>query len=161
MTMRGSLAACGAALLLALPIAAQGLPNFSGTWTLDAAKSDFGKLPPPESIVLVIDHQDPRLTVSTTQKGPNGEASNTDAYTTDGKPNVNKARGPAGEPDITSTTTWNGNVLVTKRVIAGQVINIGTDDTMELGADGRTLMMTRTLKTPQGDFRAKVVFKKK
>ena len=32
-------------------------PNFSGTWELDTAKSDFGPLPAPEKQTRVIEHQ--------------------------------------------------------------------------------------------------------
>jgi hypothetical protein len=160
MRIRLSLAVCGAALLLTLSAAAQGTPNFTGTWTLDAPKSDFGMMPPPESIVMVIDHNEPGLKVAVTQKGPQGEASNTSTYTTDGKDNVNKMRGPAGEQDITSTTKWNGKALETKRVLEAQGMSIGIDESMELAADSRVLTMTRVIKTPQGDFTQKAVFNK-
>src|SRR3954454_17656125 len=140
-----------AALLFAISAAAQSaLPNFSGTWNLDAAKSDFGMMPPPESIVMVIDHQEPSLKVTATQKGPQGEASNSSTYTTDGKANLNKARGPNGEQDITSNSTWKGQALETRRVLEAQGMSIGIDESMELAAGGKVLTMTRTIKTPQG-----------
>ena len=60
--MKTRLSIVGAIVLLAVTAAAQSaVPNFSGTWTLDAAKSDFGPIPGPESIVMVIDHKEPSL----------------------------------------------------------------------------------------------------
>ena len=160
MKTRLTLALCGAAILFTLSAAAQGTPNFTGTWTLDAARSDFGMMPPPESIVMVIDHKEPSLKVSTTQKGPQGEASNSSSYTTDGMENVNKARGPAGEQDVKSTTKWNAKALETKRALEAQGMTIDIDESMELASDGKVLTMTRVIKTPQGDFTQKAVFTK-
>ena len=49
------------------------VPNFTGKWSIDIAKSDFGPMPPPESVVHVIDHKEPNIKVVTTQKGAQGE----------------------------------------------------------------------------------------
>jgi hypothetical protein len=159
MNTRVSLAA--AAVLLTVSLSAQGLPNFTGTWTLDAAKSDFGPIPPPESIVMVIDHKEPTLKVNVTQKTPMGEAANDSTYTTDGKNNINKMRSPAGEQDVKSTTKWNGKTLTTSRTIEAQGMSIGIEETWDLSADGKVLTINRMLKTPQGDFNTKITLNKK
>ena len=159
MNTRVSLAA--AAVLLTVSLSAQGLPNFTGTWTLDAAKSDFGPIPPPESIVMVIDHKEPTLKVNVTQKTPMGEAANDSTYTTDGKNNINKMRSPAGEQDVKSTTKWNGKTLTTSRTIEAQGMSIGIEETWDLAADGKVLTINRMLKTPQGDFDTKITLNKK
>jgi hypothetical protein len=160
--MKTGLSVVGAVLLLTVSALAQGaLPNFSGTWSLDAAKSDFGPIPGPESIVMVIDHKEPALKVSVTQKGPQGEATNDSTYTTDGKDNTNKMRSPAGDQDVKSTTKWNGKILATTRTIEAQGMSIGIDDAWELSADGKVMTINRQLKTPQGDFSTKIVLNKK
>lgn len=160
--MKTGLSVVGAVLLLTVSALAQSaLPNFSGTWSLDAAKSDFGPIPGPESIVMVIDHKEPALKVSVTQKGPQGEATNDSTYTTDGKDNVNKMRSPAGDQDVKSTTKWNGKILATTRTIEAQGMSIGIDDAWELSADGKVMTINRQLKTPQGDFSTKIVLNKK
>jgi len=159
MNTRVSLAT--AAVLLTVSLSAQGLPNFTGTWTLDAAKSDFGPIPPPESIVMVIDHKEPTLKVNVTQKTPMGEAANDSTYTTDGKNNINKMRSPAGEQDVKSTTKWNGKTLTTSRTIEAQGMSIGIEETWDLAADGKVLTINRMLKTPQGDFDTKITLNKK
>jgi hypothetical protein len=149
-----------AAVLLAVTVSAQG-PNFTGTWTLDAAKSDFGPIPPPESIVMVIDHKEPTLKVNVTQKTPMGDATNDSTYTTDGKDNINKLRSPAGEQDVKSTTKWNGKMLTTSRTIDAQGMSIGIDEAWDLSADGKVLTINRMLKTPQGDFNTKITMNRK
>jgi len=160
--MKTGLSVVGAILLLTLVAVAQGAaPNFSGTWSLDAAKSDFGPIPGPESIVMVIDHKEPTLKVNVTQKTPMGEAANDSTYTTDGKDNINKMRSPAGEQDVKSTTKWNGKTLTTSRTIEAQGMTIGIDETWDLSADGKVLTINRMLKTPQGDFNTKITMNKK
>ena len=159
--MKTGLSVVGAVLLLTVSALAQSaLPNFSGTWNLDLAKSDFGPIPAPDSVVMVIDHKEPALKVGVTQKGQMGDASNESLYTTDGKENLNKMRGPAGEQESKSTTRWNGKTLETKRTIEAQGMSIGIDDAWELSADGKILTVMRQLKTPQGDFSTKTVFNK-
>ena len=159
--MKKALSIVGAILLLAMTAAAQSaVPNFSGTWSLDAAKSDFGPIPGPESIVIVIDHKEPTLKVTVTQKGPQGETANDSTYTTDGKDNMNKMRSPAGDQDVKSTTKWNGKILATTRTIEAQGMSIGIDDAWELSADGKVMTINRQLKTPQGDFSTKIVLNK-
>ena len=159
--MKSRLSVAAAVVLLALSAAAQSPPNFSGTWTLDAAKSDFGPMPPPESIVMVIDHKEPALKVTTTQKSQMGDSTNDSTYTTDGKENVNRTRGPAGDQDVKSTTKWSGTTLTTSRAIEAQGMSIGIDDSWDLSADGKVLTVTRQLKTPQGDFNMKLALNKK
>ena len=159
--MKTRLSLATAAVLLSVSVSAQGLPNFTGTWTLDAAKSDFGPIPPPESIIMVIDHKEPTLKVNVTQKTPMGEAANDSTYTTDGKDNINKMRSPAGEQDVKSTTKWNGKTLTTSRTIEAQGMSIGIEETWDLAADGKVLTINRMLKTPQGDFNTKITLNKK
>ena len=159
--MRTRVSVAFAMLLLAVSAIAQGLPNFSGTWTLDPAKSDFGPMPAPESIVMVIDHKDPALKVNVAQKTQMGDVTNDSTYTTDGKNNVNKMRSPAGDQDVTSTTKWAGKSLATSRTIEAQGMSIGIDETWELSADGKILTISRQLKTPQGDFSTTIALNKK
>jgi hypothetical protein len=161
MKVRSCLAAAAVLMALTFSTAAQGLPNFTGTWTLDAAKSDFGPMPPPDAVVMVVDHKDPALKVSITQKSQMGEATSNSTYTTDGKENTNKMRAPAGEQDVKSTTKWTGKMLATSRTIEAQGMSIGIDETWDLSADGKVLMINRTLKTPQGDFSTRMAMNKK
>src|SRR4051794_5496505 len=159
--MKKVLSAAGGILLFAASVAAQATPNFSGTWTLDASKSDFGPMPPPESIVMVINHKEPAVKMTITQKGPQGDATAETNVTTDGKENVNRMQGPAGEQEVKSTSRWNGRALTTMRTIDAQGMSIGIDDVWDLSADGNVMTVAREIKTPQGNFSTKLVFNKK
>ena len=154
------LAAAVALLLPSTSALAQSAPNFSGTWKVDIAKSDFGPAPPPDSIVMVIDHKEPVIKATTTQKSQMGETSNDSTITTDGKENVNKLRGMGLDQDVKSTSKWSGAKLATQRTMDVQGMSIGMTDSWELSGDGKILTVSRTISTPQGDFATKTVFNK-
>ena len=134
-------------------------PNFSGTWSMDAAKSDFGPMPPPESIVVVIDHKEPSIRMTTTQKSAMGDLSNDRALTTDGKENVNKIRTPVGDAELKSTSKWDGRKLITSASMVVQGMPAQFDDVWELSADGKVLTITRDIKT-ESPFSTKTVYNK-
>jgi hypothetical protein len=156
--------ALAAALLLvaaafsARPIA-QARPNFSGKWTLDLDKSDFGPMPGPDTMSASIDHKDPDITMSTTQKSAQGEISETRHLSTDGKPTTNKVTTGAGEQTSNSTTKWDGNKLLvaTRLSVNGSIINIS--ETWELSADGKNLSISREIEA-LGGFPTLMIFKK-
>ena len=91
-------------------VSAQGKPNFVGSWRIDPARSDkFSGGAPPETITV----EGSKMTVSRTRAG------NTDSfvYLLDGTPSKNMS-GPAGkQTELTYTSKWDGNVLVTTIVM--------------------------------------------
>jgi hypothetical protein len=133
------LAACGL-----LPCQAQ--PNFSGTWKLNAAKSDFGAMPRPEARTDRITHHGPDLKDSVTQNGPRGEVTVEMRYSTDGRETTNNVRGN----QIRSTARWEGDALA----IAGKMQMNGADVTLSdrwsLSHDGKTLTILRHVNSSTG-----------
>jgi hypothetical protein len=71
--------------MLAGVVAAADKPNFSGDWKMNAAKSDFGPLPPPTSLTRKITHAEPSLSIVEEQQSAMGDQNTTRSYTTDGK----------------------------------------------------------------------------
>jgi hypothetical protein len=135
-------------------------PNFSGTWNVDLAKSDFGPAPPPEILVAVIDHKEPNVKITITQKSAMGDVTSERTLTTDGKENANKLRTMAGDQDATSTTTWSGKKLATATKMDMQGMAVAINETWELAENGKVLTIAREIKTSQGDFATKSVFNK-
>lgn len=151
------------ALLILAPAgtaSAQDLPNFTGKWTLDVAKSDFGPMPPPESMTYVVDHKEPTIKIVTTQKGQQGETVNERNVTTDGKDNVNKLRMPMGETDVKSTTKWAGKTLTTAFKLDIQGTALDVVESWKLSDDGKVLTVLREIGTDQGNFAVTTVFNK-
>jgi len=160
--MHKPLLAAALVLLLAAPAVSQSAkPDFSGTWTLDVAKSDFGPAPAPKSIVHVVEHKEPSLKISSTQVTEQGETTNVRNISTDGKENTNTMRAMGGEQEIKSTTAWDANKLVTNLKVTIQGMTADIVDSWDLSADGKVLTISRQFKTSQGDFAQKTLFTRK
>lgn len=131
-------------------------PNFSGSWVLDADKSNFGPMPPPANMTRKIDHQDPSMTVDQTG-GPQGDQSMTIKYSTDGKETVNSMMGN----DVKTTAAWEGNALMInmKADLGGNEVKI--TDKWTLSDDGTVLTDLMHLALPQGEFEITFVMNKK
>ena len=144
-----------AASLLASAYAQQ-KPNFTGTWKLNVAKSDFGMVPGPESRTDVIVHADPSLTDKVSADTAQGKQEYTATYTTDGKEAVNK-RGPV---EAKSILHWDGSKLVvdTKLNVNDQDITIKAIWT--LSADGKTLTQNAHLAASMGETDQTLIYEK-
>jgi|SRR5580693_2706264 hypothetical protein len=142
--------------IVATPAASGPKPNFSGTWKLDIAKSDFGILPPPTSQVDVIEHSEPALKVSTTQEGQEGKQNYTMNFTTDGK----EATNSAGGMEFKSILTWEGPSLVENLKFKFQDNDVVAKDVWLLSDDGKTLTRNAHYTSPMGEMDTKFVFAK-
>ncbi len=133
-------------------------PNFSGEWTCDLTKSDFGPIPPPATMVRKVDHSDPKMTVAQTQiGGPQGDGTVTSKYSTDGTETTNDMMGSPTK----STAKWDGNALMisTKADFQGNEITINSK--WSLSDDGKTLTDVWHIVSPQGEFDVTYVLNKK
>src|ERR1700682_1846635 len=145
--------------LIALPLGsvfAQQKPDFSGTWKLNVAKSEFGALPGPESRTDVITHKEPSITNNVTADGPQGKQQYTISYTTDGKEVVNKI----APREVKSTVKWVGSSLVVNSKFVYNDMDVTGELTWVLSADGRTLTISVHYATSMGDTDQKFVFEK-
>jgi len=131
-------------------------PNFSGTWKLNAAKSDFGPMPAPDSRTDTIDHKDPVVKESVAMSSSQGDMNWDLTYTTDGKDSKNEVMGS----EMTSNGHWDGKTLVvdSKGNFGGSDMTIHS--TMQLSDDGKTLIRTAHMAGPMGEGDQKLVFDK-
>lgn len=146
---------------LSAPASAQNAkPNFTGTWSLDVAKSDFGQFPPPESVVQVIDHKEPNLRITTTTKPANQDpVTNVLNLTTDGKEATNKIRMMGNEHEVKSTVKWDDQKLAASMKFDVQGATIEFNDSWAL-TGASVLTLSRVIKTPQGEIVLKTVYNK-
>ncbi|MGC9945206.1 MAG: hypothetical protein ABSF64_02315 [Bryobacteraceae bacterium] len=135
---------------------AQAKPNFSGSWKLNTAKSDFGAMPAPDTRNDKIVHADPGLTDSFTQSGPRGELAAEMKYSTDGKETTNSLRGN----QIVSIAKWEGDELVIAAKTSMQGADITFTDRWSLSADGNTLTIQRHAVSPLGETDQKILLEK-
>jgi hypothetical protein len=124
-------------LLLAAPANAQTHPNFTGTWKQDNSKSTI-RSGSTIQYSNKIDHQDPKLTV-TTILGANGsykESTNTRNYIIGGT----SATSSDKEGDqFTNTVKWEGNSLVFETVEKEMAATLTSREVWSLSPDGKTL----------------------
>lgn len=125
-------------------------PDFSGDWKVNFEKSDFGALPPPESLTRKVAHAEPSLAIEDTQNGQK----TTRKYTTDGKEIVFDSQGT----DVKSAAVWEGNAIVVKSKV--EAVGVQFKDTMTLSADGKIMTSAVRITSPQGDIDITVVFNK-
>ena len=135
---------------------AQAKPDFSGTWTLDMAKSDLGQGKPSTQAatrtVTVVIKQTPAV-LAIERKA--GEQVETATLKLDGSESVNKS--PSGQ-DIKSTSRWVGSTLVTKSMMSTGEGTAEMSDVRSLSADGKVMMLDVTRKTPRGDVKQKLIY---
>lgn len=153
---RRSLLTISILALFASLASAQDKPNFSGSWKMNAAKSDFGPMPAPDKAERVVAHEEPTLKIKNTQTGQNGDQVTEMEYKTDGSEFTLKRR----NMDIKAVGKWEGAKLVVKSKFEAQGMEIASTENWTLSEDGKVLTIVTALGTPQGDFEIKLVMDK-
>jgi hypothetical protein len=127
-------------------LAAQHRPNFSGRWELDTAKSQLRPNTKWDHLVLLIEHQEPKLNLKMTTKYSDGhEETRQLPLLTDGSA-VSEGGGAKGAR--IHRANWAGAKLVLKMEVPNQVG--GRTETWELAPDGKTLTIRGSVKLDDG-----------
>ncbi len=132
-------------------------PDFSGTWELDKAKSDFGlfrdrPISKADS-TLVVEHREPELKITRTLKLNGQQESKQFAYYTDGRGETNPATIGAGE--VKSKTKWDGDKVAaqSKLVWPGRDGAAGAEldvtQRWQVSSDGKTLTNSTVMSSAQ------------
>jgi hypothetical protein len=146
MTMRIILTLCAALVLTASGATAADHPDFSGTWTLNPAKSNFGFAPIPKKLEYRIVHKDPDLKFTIVMSTLSGEAPHEIVCSTDGKQSI--AHNAAGE--MRTMARWEGDVLIiTSRQDAGGN-EVRTEERWSLSPDRKQLTVENSFSSPGG-----------
>lgn len=138
-------------------------PDFTGTWNLNLAKSDFDQIPPPARETLVLIQTDSHLTVAVTSDSDRSKENYTLAFPTDGTdtPTPKDTIPTTAELQILSSKgEWKGASFVFTEKITYQG-NPGTlTSTFTLSPDGKILTRVMHISVDQGDFDTTSVFEK-
>lgn len=145
-----------AAIAILAAAGAMAAPNFTGTWKLNLSKSDFGQMPPPNSMTQTVTHEDPKLKVVMKQSRDQGDFEWEANYTTDGKESVNEMM---GNP-MKSVAKWDGDALViqTKGSFGDNEFTINARWT--LSEDGKTLTISQRWSSSMGEMDMKMILEK-
>jgi hypothetical protein len=158
--LAAALAAAAPAVLRAQPPAARAAakaPDYSGTWELDASKSNFGPQPGPSRMVMKVRHTGTTLEIVADASTPLGEQRDSVRYT---------LGGPAVAHDIANVGTSmtsaavEGGQVVTKAVIQTQGMEIPMNSRWSLAPGGRVLTVERVVTTPTGGMTMQLVYNK-
>ncbi len=138
---------------------AQSKPDFSGTWKLNASKSDFGPMAAsaPANATRTIQHKDPELKYTLETETPNGTRKQDLAYKTDGSKSKN-TMGRAGE--VESVATWKGEILTITSEREIQGAKITQVESWTLSPDQKVLTVSNKINSPMGEFEIKMVMDK-
>jgi hypothetical protein len=144
--------ALGAASLLGA-----GAVNTSGTWKLNAEKSDYGKRPKPKDVTVKIEHKEPSLKYTVTGTDGQGKPLNIQFsgaidgkdYPITGAPN-NVAKVSAKRVNDTTTESVGKSA-------DGKVVETVT---LTISPDGKTFTRVAKVKGPDGEFTLKSVYDK-
>lgn len=165
----------------AIVASAQNKPDFSGTWTLDAANSKLDQRMRIESMTLKVSQTDKEISVTTSTKrlppndgmgggmgrgmggGMGGDG--TMVYSLEGKETKVEMEGPMGKMPVSlkASLETNGTLkLSSTRTFSGPMgeITMTTKETWKLSADGKTLTIERETSSPRGAMTTTLVFTK-
>jgi len=153
------LLALATAVVLPFHARAQAKPDFSGTWTLDTAKSD----PAPQgrgggggAASVTIKQTGAELAV--TSEGRQGPQTMT--YKLDGSESTNQVMGRGGAQSVKSTAKWDGSSLVIETTRDFNGMSITTKEVRRLDNGGKEMHVETTAQTPNGEQKRKVVYTK-
>jgi hypothetical protein len=144
--------------------ATQAKPNLSGNWTLDVARSNFGRLAGSQfsnaKMTLKISFKEPELKI-VRYASLNGQTRNHNlTYFTDGRGETNP--NILTNEQMRSKTKWEGARLISRSSSSmsfnGQSVNLEAIEKRELSSDGKTLIVTNTISSPRGIDVVKLVF---
>jgi hypothetical protein len=148
-----------AAIVIPFTARAQGKPDFSGTWTLDTAKSD----PAPQgrgggggAASVTIKQTGTELAI--TSEGRQGPQTMT--YKLDGSESTNQVMGRGGAQTVKSTAKWDGSSLVIETTRDFNGTSITTKEVRRLDNGGKEMHVETTAQTPNGEQKRKVVYTK-
>jgi hypothetical protein len=157
---RIAILALATAVVIPFTARAQSKPDFSGTWTMDAAKSD----PAPQGRggggggggSVTIKQTATELSVQTQgRQGPQ-----TMTYKLDGSESSNEQMGRGGAVTVKSKAKWDGSSLVIESTRDMGGMSITTKEVRRLDNGGKDMIVESTTQTPNGEQKRKVVYTK-
>jgi hypothetical protein len=141
-------------------------PDFSGTWRIDKAKSDFGEFSErplsKAEATLAVEHKEPELKIRRTLSLNGQEEVKEFTYYTDGRGETNQATIGVGE--VKSKTKWDGDRVVseahvTRRSQTGPY-ELNVVQKWQVSSDGKTLTNTTTISNQMGAQQVKLVYRR-
>jgi len=130
--------------------------NTSGTWKLNAEKSDYGKESKPKGVMVKVVHKEPAFKYSVTGTNAEGQPINVEFDgAIDGKPH--KETGPQGGTTVTYKRINDSIIEGTSTSADGKTTETFT---LAVSKDGKVVTRKATVKGPEGEYKAVQVYEK-
>jgi len=132
-------------------------PDYSGTFVLDTALSDHGRMV-PSAMTLKITQTPTAVTVDRSQTTQMGETTTSMKYATDGSTSKNQLTMGGNAVDVSTVVTWEAAVPVFT-----SAMKFGDNDAQSVekwSLDGKTLTINRTVSVGGQQFSNKLVLTK-
>ncbi len=157
------------------------LPNYSGTWVLDAGASKMGEMSRVETMTLTVSQDEKNISIQTSVKrtesveagrvaggrggfGRGAAGDSSVAYSLDGKETTTQTDTPAGPMPVKMKAKFDKGVLKLSqsRTFNGPMGEITTTakEDWSLSEDGKVLTIKREMQSPRGNNSSTLVFKK-
>lgn len=148
-------------------VSAYAKANFSGTWTLDKTKSE-GLPAVIKDQVLTVKQDGDKLTIDSKMTTDDGDLTNSDVYTLDGKPadfTDKRPNGLEGKGKRTAKWSADGNGIEVSEEISYDTpqgaVTVNVTRKWALSADGKSLTIDMDIASPMGSQHVKRVLVKK
>jgi hypothetical protein len=140
--------------------------NFSGTWTLNESKSNFGdsqfRL---AATVMVVTHEGNNLSDDRTQPGfDGGEMKTSEKLTLDGKVCENTGIMDSKRKSIVTWSEDKKSITIANTIaftMDGETREMKLSEIWKLGEDGKSLTMVSIFTSPDGDMKTTLFYDKK
>jgi hypothetical protein len=126
-------------------------PNFSGRWKMNSARSNFGPVPAPDSVIRNITHVGPTITIVEEQTASGTAWTSSRTVNTDGQPVTFAINGSS----VTTAIYWEADNLIADTTIDAE---LKFHDRMSLSEDAETLTSKALVTSYQGEVELIVVF---
>lgn len=136
------------------------LPNLSGTWELNVAKSDFGLQAGVKKGTMTVMQTGDKITRTQMMSSVMGDNTNTTHHTIGAATTDTMVMGGQAMP-FTSTARWDGTTLVVDGSASVQGMAIPVVARYTLSADGKQLMVDQVITSPMGEQTTHAVYDKK
>ena len=138
--------------------------DFTGEWTLNEDKSDFGDSPAFAAIKISVKQEGNSITIERTRMGRDGEErTSSETLTMDGKENVNE--GERGTSNSVVTWSEDGTTLTIKSAREfnrnGETFEMNSTEVWTLTEDGKILKIQSDMSSSRGERSVSLVYDKK
>lgn len=137
--------------------------DFTGEWTLNEDKSDFGDGPAFAAVKIVVKQEGNTITIKRTRMGRDGEErTSSETLTMDGKENINEGERGTSNSVVTWSDDGTNLYIKSKREFSrnGETFEMNSTEVWTLSEDGKILKIQSDVSSSRGERSVSLVYNK-